>query len=362
MSRAHCERTRTDSFTVAGTSGYSDCGQWRDDLDAISSSMRRQLGALNAWIAPTARRWFVALLIVPCMAAVVWGQTEGTSSSSKSRPILACSTTQVADFARQVVGDAWEVRCVLAPKQDPHLKQITPNDVLLVRDARLCVSNGLHLEGNDWMRVLASDAGKPLVECTEGVEPLEIEEEHNGQKMRVPDPHAWFSPKNAAIYVRNIRTAVSAADPERADQYRARAELYLGQLRNLDAWIRKEVNAIPPQKRILVTSHDAFGYFCQQYGFRSAAPVGWSTGQEIGGDVTYERRTAAIESVRQFGVKAIFVETSVNEKLIRELAREAGVVVGGELYSDSMGELGSAGETYLGMMRENVLTIVQALK
>ncbi len=307
-------------------------------------------------------RAMLALAACGMMVSESRGQAEAEGGGAATRPILACSTTQVADFARQVVGDAWEVRCVLAPKQDPHLKQITPNDVLLIRDARLCLANGLHLEGKDWMRVLASDAGKALVECTEGVEPLEIEEEHNGQKMRVPDPHAWFSPKNAAVYVRNIRAAVAAADPERADQYRARTELYLGQLRTLDAWIRKEVNAIPPERRILVTSHDAFGYFCQQYGFRSAAPVGWSTGQEIGGDVTYERRTAAIESVRQFGVKAIFVETSVNEKLIRELAREAGVVVGGELYSDSMGERGSAGETYLGMMRENVLTIVQALK
>ncbi|MCA9151838.1 MAG: zinc ABC transporter substrate-binding protein, partial [Planctomycetales bacterium] len=128
------------------------------------------------------------------------------------------------------------------------------------------------------------------------------------------------------------------------------------------AWIVKQCSAVPPERRILVTSHDAFGYFCQRYGFRAAAPTGWSTGQEVGGGMSFQRRQASVESIRQFGVKAIFVETSVNPKLIREIAAEAGVSIGGELYSDSMGMEGTAGETYLGMMRENVIKIVQALK
>jgi manganese/iron transport system substrate-binding protein len=204
--------------------------------------------------------------------------------------------------------------------------------------------------------------GKPVVICTEGIEPLEIQTPHEGKVLHVPDPHAWFTPQNAAVYVRNILRAVSAVDPSHAEHYRARAELYLAQLRTLDAWIVKECNVIPRDRRILVTSHDAFGYFCQRYGFRAAAPTGWSTGQEIGGGITYARRQAAIESIQKFGVKSIFVETSVNPKLIREIASEAGVSIGGELYSDSMGPAGSAGETYLGMMRENILTIVQALK
>jgi manganese/iron transport system substrate-binding protein len=294
------------------------------------------------------------------MSGAAWA--EPSEEPADTRPILACSTTQVADFARQVVGDAWEVRCVLAAGQDPHLYQITPNDVTLVRDARLCLANGLHLEGNDWMQTLAKDAGKRLVICTDGVPPLQLEVDREGQTLLVSDPHAWFTPANAAVYVRNILRAVSDEDPSHAEAYRARTELYLAQLRALDAWIVKQCNAIPTDRRILVTSHDAFNYFCRQYGFQSAAPTGWSTGQEIGGGVTYERRTAAINSIRQFGVKAIFVETSVNPKLIREIANEAGVRIGGQLYSDSMGAVGSAGETYLGMMRENVLTIVQSLK
>jgi manganese/iron transport system substrate-binding protein len=276
------------------------------------------------------------------------------------RPIVVCSTTQVADFARQVVGDQWEVRCVLAPGQDPHLYEITPNDVTLVRDARLCLANGMHLEGNDWMKTLADQLGKPLVECSQGIVPLQITVD--GASEPVPDPHAWFTPQNAAVYVRNILRAVNQLDSANEPQYTARAELYLTQLRSLDAWIAKQCNAIPRDRRILVTSHDAFGYFCQAYGFRSAAPTGWSTGQEIGGGISMARRQETVRSIQSFGVKAIFVETSVNPKLIREIAAEANVVIGGELYSDSMGPTDSAGETYLGMMRENVLTIVQALK
>jgi hypothetical protein len=158
----------------------------------------------------------------------------------------------VADFARQIVGDQCEVRCVLAPGQDPHLYEITPNDVTLVRDAQLLLANGLHLEGNDWILKLGQDVGKPIVICTEGIEPLQIETPHDGQVLHVPDPHAWFTPQNAAVYVRNIVRAVMEIDPTHAEHYQARAELYLAQLRSLDAWIVKHCNAIPRDRRILL--------------------------------------------------------------------------------------------------------------
>jgi manganese/iron transport system substrate-binding protein len=162
--------------------------------------------------------------------------------------------------------------------------------------------------------------------------------------------------------VNNITRALIAKDPAGEYAYTARAKLYLQQLRALDSWIKAEVNAIPPEKRVLVTSHDAFNYFARSYGFKNEAPVGWSTGRDTGGGMTPERRAMVVESIQGFGVKAIFVETSVNPKAIREIAQEAGVAVGGELYSDSMGETGSAGDSYIGMMRENTLRIVEALK
>ena len=274
------------------------------------------------------------------------------------RPVVVCSTTQGADFARQVVGDRCRVQCILAPGADPHTYQPTPGDAQMVLKADLCLQNGLHLEGKNWMATLAADAGRTLATCTTGVKPLTME--YDGRE--VSDPHAWFSPRNAAVYVNHIVRAVIRLDPGGKAQYASRAKLYLQQLRVLDAWIREQSNAVPPPKRILVTSHDAFNYFCRDYGFTNRAPVGWSTGSEVGAGMTPKRRKLVTESIRSFGVKAVFVETSVNPKHIREIAREAGVTIGGQLYSDSMGVAGSAGETYIGMMRENVLTIVGALK
>jgi manganese/iron transport system substrate-binding protein len=315
------------------------------------------IGVATGGRGPRNGRWAALGLILLAGRAVCGEETAAG--------LIVCSTTQVADFARQVVGDRFQVRCVLAPGQDPHLYEVTPNDVGLVRQADLLLANGLHLEGSNWMHKLGADVGKPVVVCSEGIEPLRVQVPGEGtdrETIDALDPHAWFTPQNAAVYVRNILRAVSAIDPEHEQVYQARTELYLAQLRALDAWIVKQCNAIPRDRRILVTSHDAFGYFCQRYGFRAAAPAGWSTGQEIGGGITYERRKATVESIQQFGVKAIFVETSVNPKLIHEISSEAGVTIGGELYSDSMGQAGTAGETYLGMMRENVLTIVHALK
>ncbi len=300
-------------------------------------------------------RWLGLVVVIGCWL-VSTSPLRGDDGDEHLR--LVCSTTQIADFARQVVGDDWQVDCVLAPGQDPHLYRTTPGDVRLVEKADLCLANGWHLEGGDWMQKLAADNAKPLVICADGVKPLMLAE----AGVEVQDPHAWFTPLNARVYVMNILRGVTSIDPSREATYRARTELYLRQLQVLHAWIKKQVSTIPVRQRILVTSHDAFGYFCNEYGFTGAAPAGWSTGEEVGGGITPARRQATIDSIRNFGVRSIFVETSVNKKLIREIANEAGVSVGGELYSDSMGKAGSAGETYIGMMRENVLSIVQGLK
>jgi manganese/iron transport system substrate-binding protein len=288
----------------------------------------------------------------------------GICKNIGDRPVLVTSTTQIADFATQIAGDRCIVKCILSPGADPHTYMPTPQDARMVMAADLTLQNGLYLEGKNWMAVLAKDAGKPLVTCTEGIQPLEVKQEGEN----ILDPHAWFSPKNAAVYVNNITKAIIKLDPDHSDEYQARAKLYLDQLRVLDIWIRQQVNQIVPQKRMLVTSHDAFNYFCREFRFNaqhdylSLAPVGWSTGSEVGAGITPQRLKNVIDSIRSYQAPAVFLETSVNPKMIREIAREAGVSIGGQLYSDSMGETGTAGDTYIGMMRENVLVIVNALK
>lgn len=304
---------------------------------------------------------FRPLLLVAL--TLLWSSPALALGGSPQKPVVVASTTQIADFARQVAGDRLAVKSILAPGADPHTYQPTPDDVKIVLSADLCLENGLHLEGKNWMAALARDARKPLVTVTRGLSPLTLGT--SGQSF--PDPHAWFSLTNAALYVNNIVQALERLDPPNAAEYRSRGKLYLQQLRVLDAWIREQVNQIPPQRRILVTTHDAFNYFCREYRFNadnnylSIAPVGWSTGAEVGAGMTPERHRQVVESIRKARARAIFVETSINPKQIREIARETGVRIGGELYSDSMGPAGSAGESYIGMMRENVLLIVQAL-
>lgn len=301
-------------------------------------------------------------VVVTALVSILF--TSFAYSDSEPKKVVVASTTQIADFAKQIAGDQLVVKSILAPGADPHTYNVTPNDVQIVLGADLCIENGLHLEGKSWMATLAKDAGKPLITATNGIKPLSIDD----GKQSIVDPHAWFSPRNAALYVNNIIKALVGLDPQNKDRYQARGKLYLQQLRVLDAWIREQFNLIPTSKRILVTTHDAFNYFCREYklnennDFLSIAPVGWSTGAEVGAGITPERRRKVVESIKDSGAPAIFVETTINPKQIREIAKETGVKIGGELYSDSMGPEGSAGETYIGMMRENTLLIVITLK
>ncbi|MHC4872473.1 MAG: metal ABC transporter solute-binding protein, Zn/Mn family [Planctomycetota bacterium] len=303
---------------------------------------------------------FIAAVFVISLSLCSFSSAE----ENGKKLVIVSSTTQIADFARNVVGDRCIVKCILGPGADPHTYMPTPDDVKMVLSADLCLENGMHLEGKSWMKTLAKDAEKPIVTCTNGVKALEIDED--GQSIK--DPHAWFSPKYAAVYINNIYKALLKHDPDGKGEYKARTELLLQQMRILDSWIKKQVSAIPPAERILVTSHDAFNYFCYEYKFNennnylSLAPVGWSTGSEVGAGMTPQRRKKVIDGLKKTGAKAVFVETSVNPKLIRGIAREAGIKIGGELYSDSMGAAGTAGESYVGMMRENVIKIVNALK
>lgn len=293
---------------------------------------------------------------VLCALAVLLFGSSVSFADELDKKVVVCSTTQVADFARQVVGDRWEVICVLGPAEDPHTYEVGADDSVTVSKADLCAENGWNLEGHDWMKTLAKEAGKPIVTCVEGVEPLQMQEgEHT-----VKDPHTWFDPKSAIIYVNNIRDAVIKIDPDHADEYKARAELYVRQLGLLAGWVKKTVGAIPANQRLLVTHHDAFGYFCRAFNFQPMSPLGWTTADFS--EVTPEQRQQVVNKVRELGVRAIFVETSASEQLLQGIARDAGVEIGGELYSDAMGPAGSAGESYIGMIRENVLTIVNALK
>jgi manganese/iron transport system substrate-binding protein len=296
------------------------------------------------------------LLILLIASNCVRAEDSIPAAKNDGKKIVVCSTTQIADFARNIVGDQWEVKCVLGPGQDPHSYKPTAADSRDVAGADLCLENGWNLEGHGWMRTLAKNSQRPIRTCVQGVTPLQTEDATG----EVKDPHAWMDPENAWVYVKNIRDGLSAIDPDNAELFASRANLYRYQLKSLKVWIGSEVNKVPLQRRILVSHHDAFGYFCQAFKFEARSPQGWSTAELKGVSPTKQKEIA--QMIRDEGVKSIFVETTLGKEMIMSIAKEAGVKIGGELYSDAMGPQGSAGETYIGMMRENVLTIVEALK
>ena len=296
---------------------------------------------------------FFLLLTAMVFLAAPANTAEGQEPKKK---IIVCSTTQIADFARNVVGDLWEVQCVLGPGEDPHNYRTTTKDSAAVSGSDLCLENGWDLEGRGWMTTLAKNAGKPIKTCIEGVDPINTDEEGSSVK----DPHAWMNANNAWIYVKNIRDAVTEIDPDNAAVYEGRADLYRLQLKSLNLWIGKQVAQIPAERRILVSHHDAFEYFCRAYNFTAISPKGWTT-EELTG-MNPQKIPEIVEQIRAQGVKSVFIETTLNSEIVDQIAREAGVEIGGELYSDAMGPEGTAAESYIGMMRENVLTIVEALK
>ena len=304
--------------------------------------------AHNAFFVTTAR--LSILLTCFCMTAFASGE-----STAEEKKLIVCSTTQVADLTRQIVGDRCEVRCVLAAGQDPHTYEPGNDDLLSVGKADLCIRNGWNLEGNAWMKNMADTAGKKLITCVTGIQPRQMEE--HGETIK--DPHAWLTPKNALKYAENIRDGVIELEPGHTNEFNMRFECLRLQLLSLDRWIRQMVGQIPGNSRVLITHHDAFGYFCESYGFETFSPVGWSTGELS--EVSIAQRQSIIKQIRERGVPTVFVETSTNKELLEGIAKDAGVTVGQTLYSDAMGPEGSAGESYIGMMRENVIRIVGGL-
>ncbi|MEM6771627.1 MAG: zinc ABC transporter substrate-binding protein, partial [Bacteroidota bacterium] len=191
------------------------------------------------------------------------------------------------------------------------------------------------------------------VTITEGIETIESEEYANAA-----DPHAWMTANNGLTYVKNIRDALITLDPFNRKVYEFNAGVYLQQLEDLDREIFRLIASIPEQQRVLITSHDAFRYFGRYYGIRVEAALGTSTDAEVQTDDVNRLTTI----IRETGVPAIFVESTINPKLIRQIAEDSDVIIGGSLYADSLGEPDTEAGTYEGMLKFNVATIVGALR
>ena len=288
------------------------------------------------------RSWFVAV------AALAVAPTSRAKATDKLKVVT--TFTILGDMVRNVGREHVALTTLVGPNADAHVYEPTPADARALAQADVVVVNGLGFEG--WIDRLVNVSGfrGPVVVASEGIAALTVEGDR-------PDPHAWQDLANGRLDVANIARALAAADPAHAEDYRRRAEAYDRELAALDRDIRGRLDAFPADRRKVITSHDAFQYFGRAYGIDFRAPVGVSTESEpSAGEVA-----ALVRQMRDEGIHALFVENITDPRLVEQLAREAGAVIGGRLYSDSLSGPTGPAPTYLDMFRHNVGEIAKAV-
>ncbi len=316
------------------------------------------------------RRSFLISIFAAGLVAVF-----GSGTARADVPInVVASFSILGDMVQQVGGDRVHLTTLVGPDGDAHVYQPTPADARSVAQTKLLIVNGLGFEG--WMDRLTEASGYKgrVVKATAGIVPLQMEEaeeqhetehekkaEEHGQADQDhggTDPHAWQSLANARIYVRNIVDGLAAIDPAGAETYRGNAERYLKEIDADEAQVREAVASLPVERRKVVTSHDAFGYFSAAYGIEFHAPVGFSTEAEASaGDVA-----KLIRQINKEKITAVFVENISDRRLLDQIVRETGARIGGTLYSDALSKADGPAGTYLGMMRHNTGVLVAALR
>ncbi len=271
----------------------------------------------------------------------------------------------IGDFAQTVGGDRVEVRTLVGPNGDAHVYEPRPADAIAIARADVVLVNGLMFEGFLSRLIEASGTTAPVVELTEGAEILRDPEgghyHYYGDRAvfhEAPyDAHAWQSVANAKVYVQNIARAFCEADAEGCQTYEENAQVYLEELTALESDVRQAVDAIPEDRRVAVVAHNAFRYFERDYGVTFLAPQGVSTESEASAaDVA-----SLIREIRERRAAAVFAENIADARLVEQIASEAGLSLGGTLYSDALSQPDGPAPTYLELMRHNVATITAAL-
>jgi len=265
---------------------------------------------------------------------------------------VVCSASMFADMTKNIGGEYVLVSTIVPIGGDPHIYEATPGDAQMVKKADLIFINGLTFEG--WIEELVDNSGtkgeKYII--TKGIKPISSNDYKNSY-----DPHAWMNAQYGIIYCKNIVDALTSFAPNHAEYFKANFDRYKKELEETDIYIKNQIKSIPKEKRILVTSHDAFNYYGQQYGLRLEAIQGISTDADV--------RTSDISRVtniiKETGISSIFIESTINPKLIKQLATDNGVTIGGELFADSLGEEDGVAGTYIKMLKSNTDVIVKAL-
>jgi zinc/manganese transport system substrate-binding protein len=290
----------------------------------------------------------------------------GTASAEPLKIVATFSI--LGDMVKTIGGDKVTVTTLVGPDADTHTYHPTPADAKEIAAAKLLVTNGLGLEGwLDRLKGAAKSSAKTIV-ATTGITPLTMEEEADekaaasgqekpGKPRRIKDPHAWQSLANGQIYVANIVAALAEADPANAAYFKESGEAYRERLAELDAKVKSELAAVPKDKRRVITTHDAFQYFGKAYGIAFIAPIGISTENEpSAGDVAKLER-----QIKREKIKALFLENVTNARLIEQIAKDTGAIVGPALYSDALSKPDEPASTYIKMFEHNAATLKEGM-
>lgn len=301
------------------------------------------------------------ILTLSLMVVILGGcAKENNTPNESSKPKVVVTTTIIGDVVKNIAGDLVEVEALMGPGVDPHLYKASAGDVQRMSKADMVIYNGLHLEGK-MGEVFENIKGKIIFAANENLPESELLDFETNPGYF--DPHVWFDVQIWKGATERIAEGLKELDPENSKIYDENLANYQVELDELDKYVRGRVEELEPEKRILVTAHDAFQYFGNQYGFEVRGLQGISTDAEVG--------TSDVRSLADFivdkNIKAIFLESSVPEKNItalQEAVKSKGfsVEIGGELYSDSTGNPGTPAESYIGTVTENIDTIVDALK
>lgn len=285
----------------------------------------------------------------------------GTSLNAQEKPVTVVATTgMIADAARQVGGDLVEVKALMGPGVDPHAYRQTRTDILAATRADLVLWHGLYLEAQMEEFLLNLGENATVVAVGESVpEPELIAHEDYAGKF---DPHVWMVPELWAHVVKGVRDALIEVAPQHAATFSDAATAHLSDIERLGVYARDSLGSVPEQARVLLSAHDAFGYFGRAYGFEVVGIQGISTESEAG----LNRIKQLTDMLVSRDIRAVFVETSVSDRNVRALIEGAAaqghdVEIGGELFSDAMGEPGTYEGTYLGMIDHNATVITDAL-
>jgi ABC-type Zn uptake system ZnuABC Zn-binding protein ZnuA len=296
-------------------------------------------------------RKLVSFLIL--LSLVLSACSDRSSSTTKSGLQILASTSILADITRNVTGETVHVASLLPVGADPHAYEASPTDVVQISESNVLIINGLEYERFIEPLLANADGKRRVIVASNGIEPRKTEADG------VDDPHMWLDPNLVIKYVENIRDGLIQAAPEGAQTYEANAGAYIAQLKDLDTWITAQVAQIPAERRILVTNHEALGYFAERYGFKIAGTVIPSLSSEAA--TSAQGMAAVIDQIRATNAPAIFLGEVENPALAEQIAAETGAKVINDLYLESLTDGPPAG-TYIDMMKYNVSKIVEALK